>query len=114
MTEELRLESLSFDSDSEVRITLIASDGTVEAFVFTINSDHGITSVSGSREFSKLYRQVPGPDTPQWPERLAIAAWNARQDPLPSGASLVDLVTEAREDVTRRWQESQRHITDRL
>lgn len=112
MNAHLRLHGLSFDSDDEVRLTFVADDGSAEAFVFTINTQHGIDVVSASREFRSLYRQVPGPYLSMWPEKLAIEAWKARNDPLPSGAALAELVTEARQEVERRCQEAQRPSND--
>jgi hypothetical protein len=74
MRKGLVLQSLSFDSDTDVRLSFVAPDGSLSEFLFATKTVDGITVVSASSEFASLYRQVPGPRTPTWPEALVLAA----------------------------------------
>jgi hypothetical protein len=103
MATYLTLRSLTILSDKEVALVFIDSAGEELTYRFTSTDTEQIEVVNGEDSFSSQYRQVPGPATPMWPERLASQALQAYQDPLPAGETLERLLTECHEESHRRW-----------
>ncbi|TDD38146.1 hypothetical protein E1287_06240 [Actinomadura sp. KC06] len=103
MATYLTLRSLTILSDNEVAMVFIDSAGEEMTYRFTSTDTDQIKVINGEDSFSSQYRQVPGPATPMWPERLASQALQAYQDPLPAGETLERLRTECHEELHRRW-----------
>jgi hypothetical protein len=103
----LTLRSLTFISENEIALVFDPDPpGEPVTVQFTIHQTRVVDVVSGSPEFSRRYRAVPGPALPDWPEQLVGAAWRARQEPLPDGAELDELIEDVRRQLTDAWEQS--------
>jgi hypothetical protein len=79
----LTLRSLTFLTDDALAMSFDTEDGRQVTHQFTRERTGAITVVNGDDDFRHRYRQVPGPESPRWPEQFAHAAWAARDEPLP-------------------------------
>ncbi len=103
--ERLTFRGLTIGSDSEVDLLFEGDDGTAVTWRFTRTEGGGVGVISGPEEFYSLYRQVPGPPFPDWPERLAGQALAARREPFPAKAAALRAIEEARAEARRCWEE---------
>lgn len=71
------LKSLTVVTENDIDITFVGDDGTTVTHRFTFKPSglgEGSVILNGDAEFLRLYRRVPGPSAPMWPEKLAFLA----------------------------------------
>ncbi len=109
----LKLHSLSVISEDDIDITFVSEDGELVTHRFSFRPgrgnepDNGLYAVLGDPDFAAKYRRSDSPNTvPRWPEKLAVAARNTLQEPLPAGETLERMRTQIVEAVHQRFHES--------
>lgn len=101
---ELSLRSLTVLSDTLVALTFEDGHGEQVIFRFETTVHGGITVTNGDDAFNRLYRCVPGPAFPRWPESLVATVLQAHHEPLPKGETLAQITDEYRRGVGERWE----------
>lgn len=99
------MRSLTVVSDTQVALTFEDERGQAVTYRFETEIVRGgIGVTNGEDAFASVYRRVPGPAFPLWPERLAAAVLAARGEPLPAIESAERMSEQFRRSLIERWE----------
>ena len=76
----LVLEEITFPGGNSIRLRAVSPSGEERVFNYPVH-ENGMVGLSA--EYADLYGD--GGPFPIWPNHLAAASWEARQQPLPIG-----------------------------
>ena len=94
----LVLEEITFPGGNSIRLRAVSPSGEERVFNYPVH-ENGMVGLSA--EYADLYGD--GGPFPIWPNHLAAASWEARQQPLPIGERRDEMLQRARDLAHEAW-----------